>query len=303
MNQTSSEDKARAIIWLWHRRLGHLSFGYLKRLQPHLFLGFSNLDFHCEICELAKSHCISYLPSLNKSSKPFAVIHLNVWGPKKIPPLSNDRYFVTFIDECTRMTWISLLRNKSDVGTTFQEFHKMVTTQYQRQIRTLQSNNGEEFVDKILGHFLGHHGIRHQTSYTYTLQQNGLAERKNRQILEIVRAFLFGMNMPKFYWGEAVKLVAYLINRTPSSVIEFQTPKQKMQSLLSIPHLPNLEPRVFGCTVYVHMPKVLRSKLDPCAKQCVFVGYSEFQKGYQCYDPQTQKLHVTLDALFRELDS
>ena len=59
-NQTSSEDKARAIIWLWHRRLGHLSFGYLKKIQPHLFLGFSNLDFHCEICELAESHLISF---------------------------------------------------------------------------------------------------------------------------------------------------------------------------------------------------------------------------------------------------
>ena len=66
------------------------------------------------------------------------------------------------------MTWISLLRNKSDVGTTFQEFHKMAMTQYQRQIRMLQFDNGKEFVDQILGGFLGHHGIRHQTSYTYT---------------------------------------------------------------------------------------------------------------------------------------
>ena len=98
-NQTSSEDKARAIVWLWHRRLGHLSFGYLKKLQPHLFSVFSNLDFHYEICELAKSHRISYLPSLNKSSEPFAVIHSDVWGPAKIPSLSNARYFVTFIDE------------------------------------------------------------------------------------------------------------------------------------------------------------------------------------------------------------
>ena len=110
------------------------------------------------------------------------------------------------------------------------------------------------------------------------------------------------MNMPRFYWGEAVKTDAYLINRTPSQVIDFQTPQQKLQSLLSIPHLLNLEPRVFGCTVYVHIPKILRNKLDPCVKRCVFVGYSKFQKGYRCYDPQTRKLHVTLDASFRELE-
>lgn len=73
-----------------------------------------------------------------------------------------------------------------------------------------------------------------------------------------------------------------------------------MRTLLDTPHLPNLEPRIFGCTAFVHVPKVLRTKLDPCAANCVFVGYSEFQKGYRCYDPKTQKLHVTLDVSFHE---
>ena len=178
----------------------------------------------------------------------------------------------------------------------------MTHTQYQRQIRVWQSDNGTEFIDASLGNFLRNHGIPHQTSCTYAPQQNGLAERKNRQLLEVVRASLFGMNMPRFYWGKAVKSAAYLINQTPYQVIDFQTPQQKLQSLLSIPHLPNLEPRVFGCTVYVNIPKILTNKLDPCAKRCVFVAYSEFQKGYRCYDPQTRKLHVTLDASFRELE-
>uniref|UniRef100_A0A6N2KJR5 Reverse transcriptase Ty1/copia-type domain-containing protein n=1 Tax=Salix viminalis TaxID=40686 RepID=A0A6N2KJR5_SALVM len=185
-----------------------------------------------------------YLPSLNKSSEPFAVIHSDVWGPAK---------------------------NKSDVSSAFQEFHKMPW------------NSTPNFMHL------------HSTAKWAT-------ERKNRQIMEVVRASLFGMNMPKFYWGEAVKSAAYLINRTPSSVINFQTPQQKMESLLSVPHLPNLEPRVFGCTVYVYIPKVLRNKLDPCAKKCVFVGYSEFQKGYRCYDPLHPKLHVTLDTSFHEME-
>ena len=182
------------------------------------------------------------------------------------------------------------------------EFSQNAHTQYQKQIRVWQFDNGTEFIDAYLGNFLRNHGIRHQTSCTYAPQQNGLAEIKNRQLLEVVRASLFDMNMPRFYWGEAVKSTAYLINRTPSQVIDFQTPQHKLQSLLSIPHIPNLEPRVFGCIVYVHIPKILRNKLDPCAKRCVFVGYSEFQKGYRCYDPQTRKLHVTLDAYFRELE-
>ena len=106
---------------------------------------------------------------------------------------------MTFIDECTRMIWVSLLIKKSDVCLAFQEFHKMVSTQYQKQIRVLQSDNGTEYMDASLGKFLNIHGIRHQTSCTYTPQQNGLAERKNRQILEVVHASFFGMNMPRFY--------------------------------------------------------------------------------------------------------
>ena len=301
-NQTSSKDKARATIWLWHCRLGHLSFGYLKKLQPQLFSGLNDREFHCDTCEMAKSHCISYSLSLNKSSEPFEVIRSNVWGLAKVPSISRARYFVTFIDECTRMTWVSLLIKRSDVCLAFQNFHKMTHTQYQKQICVWQSDNGIEFLYAYLGNFLSNHGIRHQTSCTYAPQQNGLTERKNKQLFEIVRASLFGMNMPRFYWGEAVKSAAYLINRTPSRVIDFQTPQQKLQSLLSIPHLPNLKPRVFGCIVYVHIPKILRNKLDPCAKRCVFVGYSKFQKGYRCYDLETRKLHVTLDASFRELE-
>jgi hypothetical protein len=92
--------------------LGHLSFGYLRKLQPHLFNVVHDSEFHCNICEMAKSHHITYLPSLNKSSEPFVVIHYDVWGSVKNSTIFKARYFVTFINECTRMTWMSLLHQK-----------------------------------------------------------------------------------------------------------------------------------------------------------------------------------------------
>lgn len=97
----------------------------------------------------------------------------------------------------------------------------MVATQYQKQVRVLQSDNGEEYINAVLGQFLSIHGIRYQTSCSDTPQQNGLAERKNHQIMEVGRASLFGMNLPWSYWGEAVRSAAYLIDRTPSRVITF----------------------------------------------------------------------------------
>lgn len=85
-------------IWLWHRRLGHVSFGYLKLLFPELFSQFIESDFHCEICILAKSHHISYPLRLNKSSMPFMVVHSNVWGPSRVSTIRGYKWFVTFID-------------------------------------------------------------------------------------------------------------------------------------------------------------------------------------------------------------
>nr|XP_011468365.1 PREDICTED: uncharacterized protein LOC101291945 [Fragaria vesca subsp. vesca] len=108
------------------------------------------------------------------------------------------------------------------------------------------------------------------------------------------------MNVLVEYWGEVVTSAAYLINHTSSWVIECQNPLQQLQKLLLIPSLPNLEPRVFGCTVYVHIPKQQQSKLDPRARKCIFVGYADFQKRYRCYDPLTDTMHVSLDVSFRE---
>ncbi|KAG8388025.1 hypothetical protein BUALT_Bualt02G0082300 [Buddleja alternifolia] len=130
-----------------------------------------------------------------------------------------------------------------------------------------------------------------------TPQQNGLAERKNRQILEVVRASLFGMKVSREYWGEAVRSAAYLINRTSSRLIDFKTPYQKLHELVSAPIGPNLEPRVFGCTAYVHQ---VTGKLDPRAVRCIFVGYADFKKGYRCYNPNENTIYVTRDVTFHE---
>jgi hypothetical protein len=120
-------------IWLWHRRLGHASFGYLQKLFPQLFLQLTVYDFKYDICELAKSHRVSFPISMNKSLVPFMVIHSDVWGPANTP-LNGACWFVSFIDDHTRMTWICLMKSKSEVSSLFQQFHKMIATQYQSNI-------------------------------------------------------------------------------------------------------------------------------------------------------------------------
>ncbi|KAJ9566582.1 LOW QUALITY PROTEIN: hypothetical protein OSB04_002548 [Centaurea solstitialis] len=216
--------------WLWHRRLGHPSTGYLHT--------------HCETCVLAKSHRKTFKPNNTRVDSPFLLTHSDVWGPTPVLGGQNYRYFVTFIDDCTRMTWVYLLKNKSEVVNRFTAFYAMILTQFQKQIQVFRYNS-----PNLLPH---------------TPEQNGFAEQKNRIILEITRALLTESRVPKFLWPEALVTAVYLINRLPT--------------------------------------RTLKSKLDPCAEKCVFVGYGVNQKGYRCYNPKSGHMFTTMNCDFLETE-
>ena len=174
------------------------------------------------------------------------------------------------------MTWVTLLKSKSDVSMAFQKFHKMVSIQYNMKIQVVRSDNRGEYVNTELRSFFDTYGIVYQTTCSYTPQQNGVAERKNRHLLEMVRASLIEAHIPLYYWGEALTLPAYLIiNRLPSRTLEFQTLFQTLMSLFSCLLVPNLSPRVLGCVAFVHVhPSQRQNKLEPRAIRCVFMGYA-----------------------------
>jgi len=296
-------DNKERQIWMWHRRLGHPSFGYMKYLFPSLFTNKSMIDLTCDTCILAKSHRTTYPLSMNKSNIPFALVHSDVWGPSPVSTISGIRWFVIFIDDCTRMTWLYLLKNKSDVLSVFQSFHTMVQTQFSAKIQTLRSDNGGEFKNHQFQAYTQSHGLIHETSCPHTPQQNGVAERKNRHILETARALLLGAHMPSRFWTDAVATAVHLLNRMPSRVLDFTTPLHTLSTYFPLPTMLMIPPMVFGCVVFVHLPKHQRTKLDPCAIRCLFLGYAIHQKGYRCYDPAQNRTYVTMDVTFLETKS
>ena len=142
--------------------------------------------------------------------------------------------------------------------------------------------------------------IIHQTTCSNTPWQNGVVKRKNRHLLEVVRAFLIATKLPISYWGETITSVAYLINRVPSSSIKSQTPLQALTNVVVAPTVPNLPPHVFGCVAFMHLHKHQRTKLTSRTLQCVFIGYALHKKGYQCYHPPTRRMFITMDVVFHE---
>nr|RVW14389.1 Retrovirus-related Pol polyprotein from transposon TNT 1-94 [Vitis vinifera] len=145
--------------------------------------------------------------------------------------------------------------------------------------------------------FMSHHGILHQSSCAHTPQQNGVAERKNRHLVETARTLLLHSNVPFRFWGDAVLTACYLINRMPSSVLHDQIPHSLLFPDQPLYFLP---PRVFGCTCFVHILTPGQDKLSAKAMKCLFLGYSRLQKGYRCYSLETHRYFISADVTFFE---
>ena len=277
---------------LWHMRLAHPSFHVLSLLFP----SYCKTSHECEICHLSKSTRLAFPISKSRATLPFEIVHSDVWGPASLESFDGYKFYVTFIDDFTRITFVYLLKFKHEVFKCFEDFHKLVTNHFSSKICILRSDNGTEYTSNIMTKYLSDQGIMHQTSCVGTPQQNGIAERKNRDLLEKTRALMLQTNVPKRFWSQAIQTAAYIINRLPSSVLNSKSPFEVLKGRkIDINHL-----RIFGCTCFVHVQSKDRDKFDPRASKCVFLGYSSTQKGYKCYNVSTRKMFVSRDVRFDE---
>lgn len=230
----------------------------------------------------------------------FTLVHSDVWGPSPYPTSLRYHYFVTFVDDCSRMTWVYFLKNKSDVTSQFIDFFHMIDTQFQKKLQILRSDNGDECVNTDLMNFFKAHGILHQTTCSHTQEQNGVAERKNRILVEMTRAMMLESSVSKLFWPEAIATLAYLLNQLPTKILSHHTPLSILATHTTVPSILTLPPKIFGCVVFVHIPVSQRTKLDACADKCVFIGYPMSQKGYRCYNPRICYVYITVDCTFLE---
>ena len=227
---------------------------------------------NCDVCKLAKQTRLPFSLSTSQSKVPFELIHSDVWGPAPTKSYNDYRYFVIFIDDFSRATWLYLLKSKSEVFLCFQEFVSLIENQFNTKIKIFRSDNGTEFVNNNFTHFFKNKGILHQTTCINTPEQNGVSERKNRHLLEMTRALLFQMNVPRQYWSDAILTATYLINRLPSVRLKNKSPLEILyQRKINIDHL-----RVFGCVCFIY--KKRRDKFDSTSTKGVFLGYSTDRK-------------------------
>lgn len=269
---------------VWHRRLGHLNRRSMKLLNQGMVSGISYNDSTFEPCVACIQGKQNRLPfpkkSYNRATEPLELVHTDLCGPMPCSSLSGSKYFLLFIDDFSRKTFVYFLKTKSEVFEKFKSFKVLVENQTGRKIKVLRSDNGGEYINSNFQMFLKDNGIRHQTTVPHSPQQNGVAERANRTIMEAARCMLQDANLAQEFWAEAVNTAVHIRNHCPTKAVMGCTPEEKWTNRkVSIKHF-----RIFGCVAYALNPN--RKKLDSKCKSYIFVGYCDDTKGYRLIDPE-----------------
>jgi hypothetical protein len=286
---------------LWHIRYGHLSINGLNTLvKKNMVKGLPALievEEKCVDCLVGKQHRNAIPKQANwRATVKLELVHSDVCGP--INPESNagNRYFITFTDDFSRKTWTYFLKDKSSVFDVFKRFKALVERESSCLIQCLRTDRGGEFTSNAFNDFCSSQGIKRQLTAAYTPQQNGVSERKNRTLMNMVRSMLSCRGVPKQFWPDAVNWATYVMNRSPTLAVKDVTPEECWSGLKpSVHHF-----RVFGCVAYAHIPDVQRKKLDGKSIQCINLGISEESKAYRLFDPAEGKIVVSRDVVFDE---
>ncbi|XP_057826602.2 retrovirus-related Pol polyprotein from transposon TNT 1-94 isoform X1 [Cryptomeria japonica] len=264
--------------------------------MPKLSLSY---DDACKGCAMGKNVKNPFHKSDSRAKERLEFIHSDLCGPMSVASPNGFLHYVIFIDDFSRKTWIYFLKSKEseEVLNRFKEFKALVENTTGNRIKCLRSDNGGEYTSSIFYDFCIKVGIKREFCVPYNPQQNGVAERKNRTIVEVARAMIHDQDLQPFLWAEASKTTVYIQNRCPHRALKDVTPEEAFTGIKpDINHL-----RIFGSPMYVHVPKEKRTKLDPSGKKGILVGYNESSKAFRIYISGQRYVEVSRDVTFEDI--
>lgn len=267
-------------IHQWHRRFAHRNLNDIRLMKRNgLSIKACDCTDDCEDCLVGKMARKSF----PKKSKPVEnvldCVVSDLCGPMPVESVNRKRYFMTFIDVYSRYCEVKFLREKNEAANETKQYIERMKTQFGKKPKTLRSDRGTEYLTEELQQYLRNEGIKSECTVGYAPEQNGIAERKNRTLVEAARAMLRDSKLPKTFWAEAVNTANHVTNcithsRTMKSPYEiFHNEKPRYDDLIP-----------FGCEAFVMIPKEKRRKLDDKSEKMKFVGYDSQSKGFRMTD-------------------
>ncbi|KAJ9557457.1 hypothetical protein OSB04_012071 [Centaurea solstitialis] len=312
INMNTSTDNfcfvSRASIdmnWLWHKRLSHLNFKTLNQLCiNNLVIGLPDFRYTkeslCSACEKGKQTRASFKSKqISSISSPLQLLHMDLFGPVNVQSIGGKKYTLVIVDEYSRYTWVFFLRAKSDAPEEIILFVRKMERLNNLTVRSIRSDHGTEFKNSTLESFFEQKGISQNFSSVRTPQQNGVAERRNRTLIEAARSMLSEANLATQFWAEAVNTACYTQNRS-LIVKRFRRTAYELfrNRKPSIEHL-----HIFGCVCYILNNKDNLGKFDSKSDDGIFLGYSSISKTYRVFNKRRQTIEETIHVKFDESEN
>ncbi|GJX25015.1 putative ribonuclease H-like domain-containing protein [Tanacetum coccineum] len=287
---------------LWHRRLGHINFKNMNKLvRGNLVRGlpskiFEN-DHSCVACQKGKQHKASCKAKLvNSISKPLHMLHMDLFGPTNVKSLMKKSYCLVVTDDFSRFSWVFFLATKDETSGILKTFITEIENQLDYKVKVIRSDNGTEFKNSVMNQFCEMKGIKREFSVARTPQQNGVAERRNRTLIEAARTMLVDSKLPTTFWAEAVNTACYVLNRVLVIKPHNKTPYELIRG--RTPLIDFMKP--FGCPVTILNTRDHLGKFDGKADEGFFVGYSVVSKAMRVFNKRTRIVEETLNIRFLE---
>ncbi|GJX06928.1 putative ribonuclease H-like domain-containing protein [Tanacetum coccineum] len=286
----------------WHRRLGHINFKTMNKIvKGNLVKGlpskiFEN-DHSCVACQKGKQHKASYKTKLvNSINKPLYMLHMDLFGPTNVKSLMKKSYCLVVTDDFSRFSWVFFLTTKDETSGILKTFITEIENQLDHKVKFIRSDNETEFKNSIMNQFCEIKGIKREFSVARTPQQNGVAERKNRTLIEAARTMLVDSKLPTTFWAEAVNTACYVLNRVLVIKPHNKTPYELIRG--RPPLIDFMKP--FGCPVTILNTRDHLGKFDGKADEGYFVGYSVVSKAMRVFNKRTRIVEETLNIRFLE---
>ncbi|KAK1679732.1 hypothetical protein QYE76_040580, partial [Lolium multiflorum] len=291
--------------WLWHRRLAHVNMRTLQSLHKgnHIVGLMENVSFAkdrvCRACVEGKMHDSPHPSKTIISSKRILeLLHVDLFGPVTHASLGAKKHCLVIVDDYSRYTWVYFLKMKDETQQVFIDFATEVQRQHNLLIMAIRSDNGSEFKNYTLNDFLSDEGIRHQYSAAYTPQQNGVAERKNRTLMDMARSMMAEYKSRYNFWAEAISTACHSSNRLYLRKGLNKTPYEILTG-----NKPNISYfKVFGCKCFYKIKGVRLSKFAPKALEGIFVGYGAESHTYRIFDVSSGIIIESCSVKFEEND-
>jgi hypothetical protein len=296
-NLSKREQSDENTLQLWHERLCHQNVKHVEKFLKGLNVKIKDTgEFFCEGCVYGKHHRSSFHDKMERATKPREIIYTDVCGPMEVESIGKKLYFLIFKDDFSKFTKIYFLRHKSEVIEKLKIYCLEIQNQFDCKIKEIHSDGGKEFKNKDVEKFLNSQGIRHTINVPYTPEQNGVAERENRTIVEAGRSMLYSKKeLPLYLWAEAMNTAVHVINKTGPTKQGNKTPYELWYGKSAgIEYF-----RVFGTECFTHIPKEKRQKLDKKAIKGYLVGYLDDGQGFRVYVPSIRDVVLSRDVKFK----